>query len=142
MAQAAKGDTVKVHYTGRLADGSVFDSSCDRDPLEFTTGADQVIPGFEDGVLGMSPGESKTITIPADQAYGQHRDELTAVFDRNQFPPDLHPEVGQQLQLQGENGEPIVVQITNVTDTAVTLDANHPLAGKDLIFDLQLVAIE
>ncbi len=142
MAQASLGDTVKVHYTGRLDDGSVFDSSREHDPLEFTTGQEEVIPGFEEGVIGMSPGETKTITIPAEHAYGSHRQDLIAIFNRQQFPPEINPEVGQQLQLNGQDGRQFVVQVTEVNDESVTLDANHPLAGKDLTFDLELVEIE
>lgn len=141
MALVVLGDTVKVHYTGRLDDGTVFDSSLEREPLEFTTGSGEVIPGFEEGVIGMNVGDTKTITIPAEQAYGPHRTDLVAVFEREQFPPDLSPEIGQQLQLRQQNGQPFVVTVTEVCDTCVTLDANHPLAGKDLTFDLQLVEI-
>ncbi|MHB9134491.1 MAG: FKBP-type peptidyl-prolyl cis-trans isomerase [Armatimonadota bacterium] len=141
MAQAKSGDTVKVHYTGTLEDGSVFDSSESREPLEFTIGSGEVIPGFEEGVTGMAPGDTKTINIPADQAYGPEREELTTTVPRDQFPPDIEPEVGMQLQLRLPNGQPIPVRVCAVTDNEVSLDANHPLAGKDLTFKLDLVDI-
>lgn len=140
MAQAKSGDLVKVHYTGRLDDGSVFDSSKGREPLEFTLGGGQVIPGFDEAVTGMNPGDEKTITIPSDQAYGPRRDEMTVVVDPSQFPDNIQPEVGQQLQMS-QNGQVAVVTVTDVSDEAVTLDANHPLAGRDLTFDLELVEI-
>lgn len=141
MAQAKTNDTVKVHYTGRLSDGTVFDSSVEREPLEFTLGEGQVIPGFEEAVLGMTPGESKTITIVADEAYGPYRDDLILAVGRDQFPPDIIPEVGQQLQVRQTNGSVMLVTVAEVGEAAVKLDANHPLAGKDLIFDIQLVGI-
>jgi FKBP-type peptidyl-prolyl cis-trans isomerase 2 len=142
MTTAKAGDTVQVHYTGRLDDGTVFDTSVGGDPIEFTLGTHEVIAGFEDGVTGMAVGESKTITIPADQAYGPYDDDLVLVVERGQFPADLTPEVGQMLKLQQPTGEAIDVMITEVTDQSVTLDANHPLAGETLTFDLQLTHIE
>ena len=141
MVQAKPGDTVKIHYTGRLEDGTVFDSSSDREPLEFTINQGQVIPGFEEAVLGMTPGESKTEKIPMDQAYGPHREEMVLEVSREQIPPDLNPEVGQQLQIQQANGQSVPVFVTDVTEAQITLDANHPLAGEDLTFDIQLVEI-
>jgi FKBP-type peptidyl-prolyl cis-trans isomerase 2 len=141
MVQAKPGDTVKIHYTGRLDDGTVFDSSVNREPLEFTLSGGQVIPGFDEAVLGMTPGESKTQKIPMDQAYGPHREEMVLEISRQQIPPELEPEVGQQLQVQQENGQTIPVFVTEVTESNVTLDANHPLAGEDLTFDIQLVEI-
>lgn len=141
MAQAKHGDTVKVHYTGKLEDGTVFDTSIDRDPLQFTIGKGQMIPGFEQAVLGMNPGESKTIRIPTDEAYGTRREEMVMVVDRNQLPADLNPEVGQQLQNRQPDGQTIVVTVTEVSESSVTVDANHPLAGKDLTFDIQLVEV-
>ncbi|MBD1805979.1 MAG: FKBP-type peptidyl-prolyl cis-trans isomerase [Symplocastrum torsivum CPER-KK1] len=141
MVQAKPGDIVKIHYTGKLDDGTVFDSSVNREPLEFTLSGGQVIPGFDEAVLGMSPGESKTQKIPMDQAYGPHRDEMVLEISRQQIPPELEPEVGQQLQVQQENGQTIPVFVTEVTESKVTLDANHPLAGEDLTFDIQLVEI-
>ena len=141
MVQAKPGDTVKIHYTGKLDDGTVFDSSVNREPLEFTLSGGQVIPGFDEAVLGMSPGESKTQKIPMDQAYGPHREEMVLEISRQQIPSELEPEVGQQLQVQQENGQTIPVFVTEVTESNVTLDANHPLAGEDLTFDIQLVEI-
>ncbi len=141
MAQAKPGDTVKIHYTGRLEDGTVFDSSANREPLEFTLDGGQVIPGFEQAVLGMTPGESKTEKIPMDQAYGPHRPEMVLEVSRQQMPPELQPEVGQQLQVQQPDGQTIPVFVTEVTESTVTLDANHPLAGEDLTFDIELVEI-
>jgi len=141
MAQAQVGDTVQVHYTGRLADGTIFDSSIQREPLEFTLGEGGMIAGFEHAVVGMSPGESKTETIPSEQAYGPHRAELLIEMDRQHLPPDLQPHVGQHLQMTRPNGVAVPVVITAVTISQVTLDANHPLAGQDLIFDITLVAI-
>ena len=141
MAQAKNGDLVKVHYTGTLDDGTVFDSSENRDPLQFAIGEEQVIPDFEQAVVGMNPGESKTTTIPSDKAYGPHRPEMILVIDRSQFPPDLEPKVSERLQIQQKDGRTIVVTITGVSESSVTLDANHPLAGKDLTFDIRLVEI-
>jgi len=138
--QAKTGDTVRVHYTGTLGDGRVFDSSEGRDPLEFTLGSGQVIPGFDDAVTGMSPGDVRTVTIPSTEAYGARRDEMVVMVPRSQFPDDLEPAIGQQLQVSQE-GQTFVVTVTEVTGEAVTLDANHPLAGQDLTFELQLVDI-
>ncbi len=140
MAQARSGDTVRVHYTGRLEDGSVFDSSEGREPLEFVLGAQQVIPGFEEAVDGLSPGEERSVSIPADRAYGPRREEMVLTVGRDQFPDEIQPEVGQQLQMS-QDGQVAIVTITGVSDADVTLDANHPLAGKDLMFDVQLVEI-
>lgn len=141
MSQAKLGDTVSVHYVGRLDDGTVFDSSEGGQPLEFALGAGNVIPGFEKAVLGMSPGDSKTMTIPSDDAYGPYFEERVLVVDRQQIPPELPVDVGGQLQIQQEGGMVIPVVITDITDAEVTLDANHPLAGEDLTFDIRLVAI-
>jgi len=149
MAQAKQGDRVKVHYTGKLTDGEVFDSSecaddgcgCGTGPLEFTIGTGEVIPGFEEAVVGMGPGEEKTVTIPVDKAYGPRMEEMVAVVGRSELPADLDPVVGQQLEVTQQDGHSFPVLITEVTDTTVTLDANHPLAGRDLIFQLRLVEI-
>lgn len=140
MAQAKSGDTVRVHYTGRLEDGSVFDSSRGREPLEFVLGAQQVIPGFEEAVDGLSPGEARTVSIPVERAYGPRREEMVLVVGRDQFPDDIVPEVGQQLQMS-QDGQVAIVTITGVSDAEITMDANHPLAGKDLTFDVELVEI-
>ena len=141
MSQAKKGDIVKVHYKGTLGDGTVFDSSEGHDPLEFTIGKGQVIVGFEEAVTGMSSGEKKTVEIPADKAYGQHVKEMVIQAPRDQVPADINPEVGQQLEMGGANGEMVRVHVVELTDEYITLDANPPLAGQDLIFDLELVAI-
>lgn len=141
MQTAQTGDTVKVHYTGKLDDGTVFDTSLDRDPLQFTIGSGSIIPGFEQAVIGMAPGQSKTELIPTDEAYGPHQEEMVLVVDRQQIPSDIEPEIGQQLQLQHPTGQLIPVVITEVSDGNITLDANHPLAGEDLTFEIQLVEI-
>ncbi len=142
MAQAKKGDKVQVHYTGKLDDGTVFDSSQGRDPLEFQLGTGSVIPGFEEAVVGMQEGENKTAHIPADQAYGEYHDEMLLTVPRDQFPPDVEPQVGQELQLREQDGQTFVVQVKDVSGDEVTLDANHPLAGEDLTFDIQLVRVQ
>jgi peptidylprolyl isomerase len=140
--QVAKtGDTVRVHYTGRLDDGNVFDSSEQREPLELTLGEARVIPGFQQAVVGMAPGTTKTAEIPSSKAYGDRQEEMVVNFDRQQIPPTIAPEPGQQVQLQTEQGEPIAATIVKVTDESVTVDANHPLAGQDLTFDIRLVEI-
>lgn len=139
--QAKNGDTVKVHYTGKLTDGTQFDSSAGREPLQFTLGGGQVVPGFDQAVLGMALNEEKTVTIPADQAYGPRHEEMILTLERDKFPPNINPEVGMQLQMTSQDGRPVPVTITEVTDADVTLDANHFLAGKDLVFDLELVEI-
>ena len=141
MTQAQVGDMVKVHYTGRLTDGTTFDTSLERDPLEFTLGEGELIAGFEQAVLGMAAGESKTTTIPAAQAYGPHHAERMIDVERHHLPSDLQPEIGQQLQMTRPDGTTLSVMVTTVTETQVTLDANHPLAGQDLIFDITLVEI-
>ncbi|HEX8317443.1 peptidylprolyl isomerase [Longimicrobium sp.] len=140
MAEAKRGDTVRVHYKGTLDDGSVFDSSEGRDPLEFTIGGGQVIAGFDQGVTGMSPGDERTINIPSSDAYGEVRAELLLRVPREQFPPDVTPEVGQQLQMS-DGQQTFIVTVRDVANDAVLLDANHPLAGKALTFELTLVDI-
>ncbi|HEU4563145.1 MAG TPA: peptidylprolyl isomerase [Gemmatimonadaceae bacterium] len=140
MKEAKAGDTVRVHYTGTLSDGSIFDSSRGRAPLEFTIGSGQVIAGFDEAVAGMHVGDDKKVTIAAEDAYGPRRSDLMLRVDRAQFPEHLAPAVGQQLQLSQEN-ELFVVTVREVTDDSVLLDANHPLAGEDLTFDLELVEI-
>jgi peptidylprolyl isomerase len=141
MAQAKMGDTVSVHYTGKLEDGTVFDSSEGRDPLQFSIGSGQLIPGFEQAVIGMAPGESKTAQIPADEAYGSYHPEMVLVVERQQIPSEVPVSVGLQLQIQQQGGTSIPVMITDVSDSQVTLDANHPLAGEDLTFEIQLMEI-
>jgi len=142
VAQAKSGDTVIVHYTGRLEDETQFDSSVGGDPLEFTLGNNQVLLKFEETVVGMEPGESRTVTIVAADAYGDHREDLVAIVARDQFPPNIDPEIGIQLELRQADGSPIPVTITSVDDDQVTLDANHPLAGENLHFAIELVEIK
>lgn len=141
MTQAKSGDTVRIHYTGTLQDGSVFDSSEGRDPLEFQLGSGQVIPGFDDGVTGMTVGEKKTIEIPCDQAYGAINPQAMQNVPRAEIPDHIPLDLGTQLQVQAGNGQTMMVTVANVTEDTVTLDANHPLAGKDLTFALELVEI-
>jgi FKBP-type peptidyl-prolyl cis-trans isomerase 2 len=141
MATAENGNTVRVHYTGKLDDGSVFDSSRERDPLELTLGKSEVIPGFEQMVKGMAPGESRTSTIPVDEAYGARRDNLILKVKPDQFPDHITPAVGQEMTLTQDNGQEVPVRITEVTDGLVTIDANHSLAGKDLTFEIELLEI-
>lgn len=141
MAQAKEGDEVQVHYTGKLEDGTVFDTSQDGEPLSFTIGENRVIPGFESAVVGMEPGDSKTTEIEPDQAYGEHRDDMVMELDRDQIPEDVEPDVGQQLQLRLENGQTVPVLITALGEETVTIDANHPLAGRTLIFEIELVDV-
>lgn len=139
MAVATDGNTVRIHYTGRLDDGTVFDSSEGRDPLEFVVGSGQVIPGFDEAVTGMETGEEKTVTIPAEQAYGPHRNDLLIKLGRSEIPDGVEPEVGQRLQMATKDGKTFPVTVAEASETNVVLDANHPLAGKDLTFDIELV---
>jgi peptidylprolyl isomerase len=141
MTQAKFGDTVTVHYTGKLEDGRVFDSSFDREPLVFTLGENHVIPGFEEAVVGMDQGDSITATVPADKAYGPRRPDMMIDVEREQLPPGMEPQVGQQLEVRQESGHTRTVVIADVQENAVTLDANHPLAGEDLIFEIKLLEI-
>lgn len=135
------GQKVKIHYTGTLDDGKSFDSSAGRDPLEFEMGAGMVIPGFETGVKDMAVGEKKNIHIPVAEAYGEKREEMVMDVERAQLPEGLEPEVGMGLQMQGPQGQPIPVQITAVAEANITIDANHPLAGQNLNFELELVEV-
>ena len=141
MTQAKSGDTVKIHYTGRLQDGSVFDTSSDREPLQFNIGGGQVIPGFEEAVTGMTVGEKKTAEIPCDKAYGKRNPSMVMVVERKHVPPEIKPEVGQRLQVGGPGGELLAVTVIATSEENITLDANPPLAGEDLTFDLELVEI-
>ena len=141
MPHPRSGDTVRVHYTGRCDDGRVFDSSQERGPLELTVGQEQVIPGFEAALTRMEPGEAKTVTVPPEQAYGPRRPELVLAVDREDFPEHIQPAVGQKLQVQHKDGQVAEVRVAELSDTQVTLDANHPLAGQELTFDLELVEI-
>ncbi len=142
MQQVKKGDTVKVHYHGRLTDGTTFDSSSGREPLQFEVGSGQVIKGFEDGVAGMNVGDKKTIQIPVEDAYGPKDENMLVEFPKSNFPEDLKPEVGMQLNMTNGGGQVIPVTIVEIGEESVMLDANHPLAGQDLIFDIELVEIE
>jgi FKBP-type peptidyl-prolyl cis-trans isomerase 2 len=141
MQQVKSGDTVKVHYHGRLMDGTTFDSSEGREPLEFEVGSGMVIKGFDDGVTGMAIGEKRTINIPVDDAYGPKNPDMVIEFPRNQFPEGMTPEVGARLNLNNAEGQVFPVVIAEVGEEIVILDANHPLAGEDLVFDLELVEI-
>jgi peptidylprolyl isomerase len=141
MAQAKSGDTVQVHYKGTLTDGTVFDSSEGRSPLEFTVGSGQVIRGFDEGVLGMNEGERKTINIPVEDAYGPANEEMIFTLNRTDIPDDIPLEEGMTLNMHEDgNPRPIPVIVRKLDDTNVTLDANHPLAGQDLTFDVELVS--
>lgn len=141
MSKVKEGDTVKVHYTGTLTDGTVFDTSAEREPLEFTLGQGQLIPGFEKAVVGMSVGDSTEVEIPSDDAYGESREDLVISVPKDQLPDDVEPQVGMQLQVNQQDGQPIPVRITEVGDENLTLDANHPLAGQDLKFEIELVEV-
>ena len=141
MSTAASGNKVKVHYTGTFDDGDVFDSSREAEPLEFEIGGGQVIPGFDQAVDGMAVGESKQIRLPEDQAYGPHNPEMVFDADPNQFEDGLAPEVGQQFQTQMEDGTPMLLTVKAIEGEKITLDANHPMAGKTLNFNIELVEI-
>lgn len=141
MAQAKPGDRVRVHYKGELEDGTVFDSSEGRDPLEFTVGGGQIIPGFDRAVVGMEPGESKTEHIACAEAYGPRRDEMMVEVQRSMVPDDLELEVGQHLELQANDGTAVPVRVAELSESTVKLDGNHPLAGKNLIFAIELLEI-
>lgn len=141
MAEARIGNIVKVHYRGTLQDGTEFDSSAGRDPLQFTLGEGAVLNEFEMAVAGMSPGDKKTFTIKSGEAYGEYDEGLVMEFDRGQLPPSITPEVGLHLQFEQDDGQAGMVKIIRVTDTRISVDANHPLAGKDLTFDIQLLEV-
>jgi len=139
MTEVKKGDNVKVHYKGTLADGTVFDSSEGQEPLEFVVGSGQVIQGFDETMIGMKKGDSKVVLIPVEKAYGERKDEMVMVVPVEQVPPDLKPEVGMQLEMGGSNGEVLRVAVVNVDERDITLDANPPLAGEELTFSIELV---
>jgi peptidylprolyl isomerase len=141
LAQAKSGDKVKVNYTGKLDDGTVFDTTSGRSPLEFTIGEGRLIPDFEQAVIGMEPGQSRSIQVSSENAYGPHREEMVMTIERKDLPEGLDPQVNQKLQVQQANSQPFVVTVTEVSEAGITLDANHPLAGKDLLFDIQLAEI-
>ena len=141
MSKSKSGDTVRVHYTGKLDDGTQFDSSAGKDPLEFSLGAGNVIPGFDNAVEGMAVGDSKSVKIEADDAYGPRHEQLIQDVPRAHLPDEMQPAVGMQLQAQGEDGQPIQLVVTAVADESITVDGNHPLAGQSLNFDIELVEI-
>lgn len=141
MICAKYGDTVKIHYTGKCEDGTVFETSRDNEPLKFTIGKGHIISGLEEAIIGMRPGESKTIKVPSIRAHGPYNEDLIVVVERSEFPPNLRPKIGQKLDICQDDGNTILVTVTDVSADEVTLDINHPLAGKDLMFDLQLVEI-
>jgi len=141
LSKVKQGDTVHVHYTGTLEDGTVFDSSDGRDPLEFTMGEGKVIPGFEKAVEGLAVGETTNAILPPEEAYGPRADELIMTVPREQLPDGMSPEVGQQLEMQTQDGQRVPVTVTSVSEDALKIDANHPLAGKALHFELELVKI-
>jgi len=142
LSKVKDGNTVKVHYTGTLKDGSVFDTSAEREPLEFKLGEGQLIPGFEKAVIGMEEGESTEIDIPVKEAYGEAREDLIINVPKDQLPDDVEPEVGMQLQVNQPDGQPVPVRVAEITDDELKLDANHPLAGKDLSFEIEVVEVK
>lgn len=142
MAKAQKGSKVTLHYTGKLTDGTVFDSSEGREPLEFTIGEREVIPGFEAAVNGMEAGESKTVTIECDQAYGRRTEDRIMTVALKDLELDFNPKQGDQLTLQREDGQQLMVTVTDINESEMTLDANHPLADHDLVFEINLVTVQ
>jgi FKBP-type peptidyl-prolyl cis-trans isomerase 2 len=141
MAQAKSGDTVKIHYTGRLDDGTVFKTSCGYKPLEFRIGKSMLIPAFQETVVGMKPGNSRTVKIVAGEAYGPRHEQMVVAVDRNKFPENVKPSIGLELDICQQSGKVSLVKVIDVSECSVTLDANHPLAGEDLTFDIELVEI-
>lgn len=141
MTQAKQGDTVKIHYTGRLTDGTQFDSSEGREPLEFQVGSGQIISGLDTQVEGMDEGDKATVTIPADDAYGPHRPEGVQTLPRERVPEGVDLSLGARLQATSADGQQMTLTVVDVNDAEVTVDANHPLAGKDLVFDVELVKV-
>ncbi|MFB1022714.1 MAG: peptidylprolyl isomerase [Vicingaceae bacterium] len=142
MSQAEKGNTVKVHYTGTLSDETIFDSSREREPIEFTVGEGQMIAGFDAAVQGMKVGEAKKVTIPSAEAYGPKSEEAMVKVPKEQLPEGMKPEIGMQLEATGEDGKSQVLVVAEVMESEVILDANHPLAGKDLVFDIEMMEIK
>jgi peptidylprolyl isomerase len=141
MQQVKSGDKVKVHYNGKLRNGETFDSSEGKEPLEFTVGGGQVIKGFDQGVMGMHVGDKRTVEIDVADAYGEKNEEMVIEFPKAQFPPDMKPEAGMQLMMNNGEGQSFPVLVKEVKEDSVLLDANHPLAGEDLVFDIELVEI-
>lgn len=142
MTRAQKGHTVAVHYTGKLADGTLFDSSREREPIQFVLGEPGIIPGFQDAVEGLQPGERVVRSIPAEQAYGDWRPELQVRVERSRLPEELSVKIGQHLQLSREDGREFTAKVSGIQDDSITIDANHPLAGKELTFDIELVSVK
>lgn len=142
MTKVKKGDQVSVHYTGKLTNGEQFDSSTGRDPLSFTVGAGQMIKGFDDAVVGMEVGEKKVVSISPKEAYGEKNDEAIIEFPKANVPAEMALEVGMKLQLQDQSGRPFPVVVSEIKDEVIVLDANHELAGKELVFDIELVEIK
>ncbi len=141
MAEASVGSRVKVHYTGRLEDGTVFGSSADGEPLEFTIGAGEMIEGLEESILGMNVGEKKTVSVAPEKAFGEYREDMVLMVPHDQFPQEIEPQVGQVFQLSSQAGPPLIATVTKVEEEGITMDANHPLAGKTLTFEVELVEI-
>lgn len=142
MSQVKENDTVKVHYTGKLTDGQVFDTSEGKDPIEFTLGKGQLIPGFEKGLIDMKVKEKKSITIPKEEAYGEPREDLVQEVEKNQLPEEIKPEVGMGLVSRTPDGREMNLVVAEVKEETIVVDGNHPLAGKDLVFDLEVVEIK
>jgi len=141
MTKPKLGDNVKVHYTGTLDDGTTFDSSIDREPLEFTIGEGKVLPDFERVVLELNPGERKTTWIPADRAYGHYYDEIVLVVSKSELPEDLRPDLGEMVEMTHQDGRRVIARVIDISESSITFDGNHLLAGKDLTFEIQLVGI-
>lgn len=142
MKKAEVGDLVSVHYTGKLKSGEVFDSSKDRVPLEFTLGNKEMLAAFEEGVIGMKPGETKSVTLEPEQAFGHRREDLLLKLPKKEFPQDITPSVGLQLKLSNASGANMTVVITEVGEESVTLDGNHPMAGQTIVFDIELLEVK
>ena len=141
MCKVKQGSKIKVHYTGQLEDGTEFDSSRNRDPLEFEVGSGQIMPGVDKGVVDMKVGETRKLTIEPENAYGPVREDLVGQVDKSAFPDDINPQIGQQLQMERSDGDPIQVVVTAIEGDKVTLDANHPMAGQTLVFDVEVTEI-
>jgi peptidylprolyl isomerase len=141
MTQAKSGDKVRVHYEGQLSDGTVFDSSLEREPIEFILGQDTVIPGFEQAVIGMEAGESKDVSIPPEEGFGEYSEDLVVNIEKTILPPEINPELGMQLEVSSEEETPRVFTIADIAEDSITLDGNHPLAGKEIAFKITLLEI-
>lgn len=141
MTQASSGDTVRIHYTGKLTDGTLFDSSEGRDPLEFTIGENKIIPKLEESVVGMSVGDKATVEVDAENAYGPRHEEAMQTVERSMVPDEIDLTIGNQLEASGPNGQSMVLTVVQVTEETVTLDGNHPLAGQDLVFEIELIEV-